>query len=167
MKLKIKYRVIDPKCKPYITKEGEWFDLSSAESVALNGPVVNKNKAVLFEHTKISLGIAMELPKYYEAVLLPRSSTFDKKGITMKNSEGVIDSSFCGDDDIWSFAALAFRPTIISANERICQFKIQLSQKAPFWVKLKWLFNSGIEFIQVTSLGNKNRGGFGTSNGYK
>lgn len=167
MKLKIKYRVTDPKCKPYIHKDGEWFDLSSAESVPINGPTANKNKVVLFSHAKISLGIAMQLPKYYEAIILPRSSTFDKKGIILKNSAGVIDSTYCGNDDIWSFSALAFRDTLISTNERICQFKIQLSQKAPFWVKLKWLFNSGIEFIQVTSLGNKNRGGFGTSNGYK
>lgn len=167
MKLKIKYRVTDPKCKPYINKDGEWYDLSSSKTVFLKGPIVNKNKEVIFDHTKIELGIAMQLPKYYEAILLPRSSTFDKKGIMLKNSSGVIDSSYCGNDDIWAFQALAFRDTNVSTNERICQFKIQLSQKAPFWVKLKWLLYSGIEFVQVSELKNKNRGGFGTSNGYK
>ena len=167
MKLKIKYRVTDPKCKPYITKEGEWFDLSSSEQVVLKGPTLNRVKSVLFEHGKIKLGIAMQLPKHYEAILLPRSSTFDKKGILMKNNMGVIDSTYCGNDDIWSFAAIAFRDTTIDVNERICQFRIQPSQKAPFWVKLKWIFYSGVEFVQVSELKNINRGGFGTTNGYK
>lgn len=48
----------------------------------------------------INLGVAMKLPEGYEAIMAPRSSTFKNWGITQSNSIGVIDSSYCGDNDI-------------------------------------------------------------------
>ena len=55
------------------------------------------------------------------------------------------------------------RETVIEAGDRICQFRIQLSQKATMWQKIKWLLSSGIELGEVDDLGDNNRGGFGTS----
>ena len=55
------------------------------------------------------------------------------------------------------------RETTIEAGDRICQFRIQLSQKATMWQKIKWLLSSGIELVEVDDLGDDNRGGFGTS----
>ena len=52
---------------------------------------------------------------------------------------------------------------VIQKGTRICQFRIQLSQKATVWQKIKWLFSSGIELVQVDNLRNKNRGGIGSS----
>ena len=71
--------------------------------------------------------------------------------------------SYCGDNDQWMFPAVTLRKTSIAANTRLCQFKIQLSQKATFWQKLKWFLSSGIELIEVESLGNKDRNGFGST----
>ena len=105
----------------------------------------------------------MEIPEGYEAIILPRSSTFSKYGIIMTNSAGVIDSSYCGDTDEWRFPAVAFRHSSINVGDRICQFRIQLSQKATVWQKIKWLFSSKIEFVEVEHLGNADRGGFGTT----
>jgi dUTP pyrophosphatase len=95
--------------------------------------------------------------------MAPRSSAAKKMGIMCANSIGVIDQSYCGDDDQWMFPAVTLRKTSISKNTRICQFRIQLSQKATMWQRIKWLFTSGIELVEVESLGNTNRGGFGST----
>ena len=97
-----------------------------------------------------SLGVSMELPKGYEALCVPRSSTFRKYGVILVNSVGVIDETFCGDEDVWQFLAYAMRDTVIPKNERICQFRIIEHQPA-------------IEFEEVEKLGNKNRGGIGST----
>ncbi len=93
---------------------GDWIDLRAAEDIMLS-----KN-----EFTLIPLGVAMELPEGYEALVVPRSSTFKKYGIIMANSIGIIDESYKGDNDEWHFPALAMRDTFIRKNERICQFRI-------------------------------------------
>ena len=55
------------------------------------------------------------------------------------------------------------KATTIHKGDRICQFRIQLSQKATMWQKLKWLSSSGIELVEVDDLGDNNRGGFGST----
>ena len=67
------------------------------------------------------------------------------------------------DNDEWKFPAIAIRETTIEEGTRICQFRIQLSQKATFWQKLKWFFSNGIKLVEVDSLNNEARGGFGSS----
>ena len=42
----------------------------------------------------------MKLPKGYEAIIAPRSSTFKNWGLIQTNSIGVIDSTYNGDNDI-------------------------------------------------------------------
>ena len=71
--------------------------------------------------------------------------------------------SYNGDNDEWKFPAIAIRETTIEKGTRICQFRIQLSQKATFWQKLKWLFSSRVKLVEVDSLNNKSRGGFGST----
>ena len=64
-KIKIKYfdKNIDKIKK---INKGDWIDLRSAEDVDLKEG----------EFKLISLGVSMELPKGYEAHIVPRSSTF-------------------------------------------------------------------------------------------
>jgi len=119
---------------------------------------------MVFDSGCIPLGVSMQLPKYFEANVLPRSSTFKSYGIIQSNSEGVIDNTYCGDNDEWKFPAIALRDTTIQEGTRICQFRIRPSQNAPAWVKLKWLFTNKIEFVEVETLNNKDRGGFGSTN---
>ena len=102
------------------------------------------------EFMKIPLGVAMELPEGYEAHVVPRSSTFEKYGVIMTNSFGVIDNKYCGDNDFWSFPAYAVRDTWIMKNERICQFRIVKQQPE-------------VTFLRVDKLGNEDRKGFGSS----
>ena len=102
------------------------------------------------EFKLISQGISVQLPKDYEAIIAPRSSTFKHWGLIQTNGIGIIDNSYCGDDDIWLFPALATRDIKIPAGSRICQFRIQKKQP-------KMVFQS------VDSLGNENRNGIGSS----
>ena len=136
--IKIKY-VADIDKLEKITK-GDWIDLRSAEDVELKSG----------EFKLISLGVAMELPKGYEAHIVPRSSTFKNFGIIQTNHQAVIDESYCGDNDIWKYPALAMRDTVIHKNDRICQFRIV--EKMP-----------NVEFEEVEILGNDDRGGIGST----
>lgn len=167
--MKIKVKVLRPECRIERNKKGEWIDLHSAEEIDVHRPKTTgvqdtlEAEDVLFYHIMIDLGIAMELPKYFEAIIAPRSSTFKSFGIIQANSVGVIDSSYCGDNDIWKFPAISLRKGGIKVGDRIAQFRIRPGQFAPWWVKLKWLFTSKIEFEYVSHLGNSDRGGFGST----
>ena len=92
----------------------------------------------------------MELPEGYEALVIPRSSTFKNFGIIMANSMGLIDCLYRSDSDEWHFPALAIRDTAIKKNDRICQFRIQRNMP-------------DISFRKVEKLGNAARGGFGST----
>lgn len=119
---------------------GDWIDLRAAENVSMDGG----------QFKLIPLGVAMELPEGYEALVAPRSSTFKRLGILLANSLGIIDESYKGDGDEWHFPAYAVRDTYIHKNERICQFRI--IQHQPL-----------IHLIEVDQLGNDDRGGIGST----
>ena len=138
--IKIKYHTDEIEKLRYIDGKSDWIDLRSAEDVEL--------KAGNFK--LISLGVSMELPKGYEAHIVPRSSTFKTWGILQTNSMGIIDESYCGDNDIWKMPVYATRDTVIHKNDRICQFRIMEHQPT-------------IEFDEVEHLEGEERGGFGSS----
>lgn len=176
MKLKIRIKRINKNLSlPEVIDKGDWVDLRAAETVHLNAPQAStlkrykvngkeeNHRNVEFDSKLIGLGVAMQLPAGFEAVTLSRSSDYKNFGIILANSEGVIDQPYCGDNDEWKFNAIALRDTTISEGDRICQFRIQLSQKATVWQKLKWLFSSGIQIVEVDKLDGPNRGGIGTT----
>ena len=136
--IKIKYftdiEPVTPMCK------GDWVDLRAAEDVTMKSG----------EFCLIRLGVGMILPEGFEAHLAPRSSTFAKFGIIAANSVGVIDNSFCGEEDEWKMPAYALRDTVIKKNDRICQFRIMEKQPP-------------LEFEAVEHLKEKSRGGFGST----
>lgn len=119
---------------------GDWIDLRCAEYIEMKAG----------EFRMIPLGVAMELPYGFEALMAPRSSTFKKYGIMLANSIGIIDESYKGDNDEWHFLAIAMRDTIIKKNERICQFRIIEHQPK-------------IHLMEVNTLGNADRGGCGST----
>ena len=121
-------------------EKGDWIDLRSAEHVVLKAG----------EHAYIDLGLSMKLPDGYEAHLAPRSSTFKKWGILQTNTPGIVDNSYCGDNDIWKMSVVALRDTEININDRICQFRIVKKQPK---IKLET-----VEFLI-----DEDRGGFGST----
>lgn len=139
MDIKIKYHDPDlPKLQAI--KHGDWIDLYASADVEMPTG----------EFSIIPLGVSMKLPDGYEAHLAPRSSTYKKWGILMTNSVGVIDNSYCGENDIWGFAAYATRPTVIHKGDRIAQFRIMKKMEP-------------VEFIEVEHMDGADRGGFGST----
>lgn len=163
MKLKIKIKYLNPNCEITQFAKGDWIDCSSNGLQVFSGPMEYSAGDVIFESKLLGLGFAMKLPKGYEAILAPRSSTFKEFGLIPSDAIGVIDNTYCGDNDEWKFAGLALRAGQIEDGDRFCQFKIQLSQYATVWQKIKWLFTSGFEFEIVDHLSGNDRGGFGTT----
>lgn len=171
MKLKIKIKEIVPGCMPEINPIGDWIDLKAAKDIEIRAAQAGtqyqqnglKYRNVNIPVIYIPLGVAMELPKGFEAIVVPRSSTPKKKGLFIPNGQGVIDLSYQGNNDEWHFISSPLTNTDIKKGNKICQFRIQLSQKATFCQKLKWLFSSGIELVKVDNLSNNNRGGMGTT----
>ncbi|MBU5669590.1 deoxyuridine 5'-triphosphate nucleotidohydrolase [Peptoniphilus sp. MSJ-1] len=119
---------------------GDWIDLRTTDIITIREG----------QFKMIDLGVAMELPKGYEAWVAPRSSTFLKYGILQANSIAIIDNSYCGDDDYWKFLVLGTRNVTIPKGTRLCQFRIMKNQPE-------------IEFNVVDRLKNKNRGGIGST----
>ena len=110
--LKIRYLSDKIEKLRFIDGKSDWIDLRSAEEVNMKAG----------EARLISLGIAVQLPKGYEAHVVPRSSTFKNFGLIQTNHMGVIDESYCGDHDEWKVPVMAVRDTCIHVNDRICQF---------------------------------------------
>lgn len=138
LEIKIKYLAdIEP---IRAIKQGDWIDLRCAEDIEMKAG----------EYKLIPLGVAIQLPAGYEAITAPRSSTFKNFGIIQTNSIGVIDESYCGDNDQWHFPAFALRDTKIARNSRICQFRIMEHQPT-------------VKLVTVAELGNADRGGIGST----
>ena len=163
---------------PAVINVGDWIDLRTSEDIKLKSPIastlhrLNRSKEnvpeerfrdVEFQSTLIPLGVCIQVPKGYECILAPRSSTFMKYGVIQANSIGVIDHTYCSEKDEWKMSVVALRSTTIPKGTRIAQFRVQLSQNATIWQKIKHVFSSGVKLVKVEHLDNKERGGFGST----
>ena len=151
-RLSILVKYLDKDCpRLYMTSIGDCIDLYAAEDVSIP----------LGESKLINLGVAMQLPQNYEAHIYPRSSTFKNWGIVMANHVGIVDNTYCGDNDWWMFNAICVKGiqaiddkgtmgTIIHKGDKIAQFRIYLNMPK-------------VNIIEVDSLHNKDRGGIGST----
>ena len=138
--IKVKYFHDDMEELCYVAGKSDWIDLRAAEEVMLAAG----------EFRLIPLGVAIALPKGYEAHIAPRSSTFKNYGILQTNSVGVVDCSYCGDNDQWHMPVYATRDVTIEKGARICQFRIMANQPP-------------LQFTRVEHLDAPDRGGFGST----
>ena len=138
--IKIKYHSNEIEKLKYIEGKSDWIDLRSAEDVTLEAG----------EFHLINLGVSVQLPEGYEMIIAPRSSTYKNFGLIQTNSIGVVDESYCGDNDILRMPVKADRHTEIHVNDRVCQFRIMKHQPT-------------IVFEEVEHLEGQDRGGFGTT----
>ena len=138
--IKVKYFSDDMEPLCYVDGKSDWIDLHTAEEVTLKAG----------EFRLIPLGVAIALPEGYEAHIVPRSSTFKNYGILQTNSMGVVDCSYCGDNDQWRMPVYATRYVTIEKGARICQFRIMKNQPQ-------------LEFLTVDHLDGPDRGGFGST----
>lgn len=155
MKIRIKY--FEGAKKLEKIEKGDWIDVYANADI-----FIPKGEMRL-----IPLGIAMELPKGYEAHLVPRSSTFKRWGIIQTNHIGIIDNSYSGDNDEWKYPAFCLENrdileieedgftkvvsgTWVCKGDKIAQFRIMETQPK-------------FEFEEVEVLGNEDRNGFGST----
>ncbi|MBR5337708.1 MAG: dUTP diphosphatase [Lachnospiraceae bacterium] len=138
--IKIKYFTDKIDKLEYIGGKSDWIDLRAAEDMSFSAG----------EYKLIPLGIALQLPEGYEAHVVPRSSTFKNFGLIQTNSMGVIDETYCGDNDQWFVPMYATRDTVVHTNDRIAQFRIMRHQPE-------------ISFEEVVKLDGRDRGGFGST----
>lgn len=123
-------------------REGDaGYDLSSIEDVVLQP----------FERKLIGTGIAIELPASYAALILPRSGNAIKKGLSLVNTPGLIDSNYRGELKVIAINLDPKEPIKISKGDRIAQL---------ITIKVE-----NVNFTEVGSLEDSNRGanGFGSS----
>lgn len=138
--LKAKVKYFNPKCRLVKIKQGDWIDVRAANTVEYKAG----------DTVKIYLGFAMQLPEGKEAHVLPRSGTFKNYGLMLVNSEGIIDESFCGDNDQWFVNFLALRAGKVEMGDRVAQFRLFDKMEE-------------IQFEEVEHLGNPDRGGEGST----
>ena len=171
MKTVIKVRELTEGCLVEVNSKGDWIDLRAATDIHLEAAQAgvqyqlnnSKFRDVNIPVKLVPLGIAVQLPKGYEAIIAPRSSSPFRFNSFTPHSFGVIDNSYCGNNDEWKLLVSPLNTIDINKGDRVCQFRIQLSQKATTWQKIKWLFSNGIKVVKVNKLSNKNRGGFGST----
>lgn len=138
--IRIQYLNDEIKRLEYIDGKSDWIDLRAAEEITMKAG----------EFKLIPLGVAMQLPKGYEAHVVPRSSTFKNYGIIQTNHMGIIDETYAGPNDWWHMPVYALRDTVIHVNDRICQFRIMEHQPK-------------VCFEECTQLEAPDRGGFGST----
>lgn len=138
--IQIKYFTDKIEKLTYIDGKSDWIDLRAAKEMEIKAG----------EYAMIPLGVGMKLPEGYEAHIVPRSSTYKNFGLIQTNHMGVVDESYCGDNDQWHMPVYALRDTVIHVNDRICQFRIMEHQPK-------------IVFEEVETLDAPDRGGFGST----
>ncbi|MCO5229914.1 MAG: dUTP diphosphatase [Chitinophagales bacterium] len=111
---------------------------------SLSEPVLIKP----LQRALIPTGIFIELPEGFEAQIRPRSGLAAKKGITVLNSPGTIDSDYRGEIKV-ILINLSNESIIINTAERIAQMVISKYEKARF------------EEVDELSSTNRGAGGFG------
>jgi len=143
MKIRIKYFEGATKLKKI--SKGNWIDVYASKDIFVP----------INERAMVPLGFALELPQGWEGHLAPRSSTFKTWGIIQTNSVGVVDDTYIGDNDQWHMPVYCLQAkhdngTWIRTGDKIGQFRIMEVMPE-------------IQFDEVESFGNCDRGGFGTT----
>jgi len=141
MKLLIKKVHPDAVMPEYKTPGAAAFDLTSIETKTLAPREIYRFRT----------GLVACIPSGHFMLIASRSSNSVKKGISMANGIGVIDSDFCGENDELHVCVqnITDQPTTITAGDRIAQAMILPVEQ--------------VTFEEVTSTGAADRGGFGST----
>jgi len=93
----------------------------------LEEPIVLKP----LQRALVPTGLFIELPVGFEAQIRPRSGLALKKGITVLNTPGTIDSDYRGEIGV-ILINLSSEDVIIESGERICQMIIAKHETVTF-----------------------------------
>lgn len=142
-RISVPIKRLDPTVElPTYAYEGDaGLDLRSNEDVIL-APL---------ERRLISTGLAVAIPEGYAGFVQPRSGMALKRGLSMANTPGLIDSHYRGELKVVAVNLDPTAPIKIERGERIAQLVIQ---KVPV-----------VQLVEVDELDETDRGagGFGSS----
>ncbi|MCE5347947.1 MAG: dUTP diphosphatase [Bacteroidales bacterium] len=124
------------------------YSTSSSAGMDLRADIEEDIILKPMERTLVKTGLYLEIPEGFEAQIRPRSGLAIKKGITVLNSPGTIDSDYRGEVCI-ILINLSDKDFIIRDGERICQMIIAKHEKAE-WVSVERLLET-----------ERGKGGFG------
>lgn len=141
IKLSVKRLFDDVELPSYAYAGDAGLDLRSYEDITLEP----------FERKLISTGLAIAIPEGYAGFVQPRSGMALKRGLSMANTPGLIDSHYRGELKVVAINLNASEAIHIEKGERIAQLVIQ---KVPL-----------VELVEVDQLDSTSRGegGFGSS----
>ncbi len=102
------------------------------------------------ERTLIPTGLFIELPFGYEAQIRPRSGLAIKKGLSLPNTPGTIDSDYRGEIKV-ILINLSPDPQTVEPGERVAQMVITKYER------VEW------EVVEALSDTERGAGGFGST----
>lgn len=141
VQLKVKRLEADAQLPTYAYAGDAGLDLHAMENVTL---MPNERKL-------IPTGLAVAIPEGYAGFVLPRSGMALKRGLSMANTPGLIDSHYRGELKVVAINLDNEEVIHIGKGERIAQLVIM---KVPF-----------VDVVETNSLDETDRGkgGFGSS----
>ena len=104
-----------------------------------------------FERTLVRTGLAIAIPEGYAGFVLPRSGNALKKGLSLVNTPGLIDSNYRGELGVIAVNLDAHTPITIEPGDRVAQLVLMKVENVAFQV---------VEDLDDTERGE---GGFGSS----
>ena len=128
----------------YGTEQSACFDLYACLS-----DIVLELKAG--ERTLIPTGLVLDIPEGYSVRLHPRSGMSFKKGLTLANCEGVIDSDYI--EEVYILMVnISTEIQYIEHGDRICQGELVKNESVEF-----------VELEECPSIKTNREGGFGST----
>lgn len=124
----------------YATEGSSGMDLRTIKTIELKP----------FERVLAPTGISIALPQGYEAQLRPRSGMAYKKGVTLVNCVGTIDSDYRGEIKV-ALINLSPNTVVVNKGERVAQLVV-----APY-SKVQWEARVVLDDTQ------RGEGGFGST----
>jgi len=118
----LRIKRLDPGLPPpaYAHEGDAGMDLYAAADVTL----------LPFERALVPTGIAVAIPEGYAGFVQPRSGLAIKRGLSLVNTPGLIDSHYRGEIKVIAINLDATLPIHIERGEKVAQFVIQAVEKA-------------------------------------
>lgn len=128
------------------------YETSGSAGMDLRAAIDQPLELASLERKLVPTGLFIELPQGYEAQVRPRSGLSYKKGLSIPNAPGTIDSDYRGEINV-ILINLSAETQVIEPGERIAQLVIARYEQ--------------IEWEEVTQLSETKRGagGFGSTGG--
>ena len=139
----LRIKRLDPELPlPAYAHEGDaGMDLYAAADVTLQP----------FERALIPTGIAVAIPEGFAGFVQPRSGLAIKRGLSLVNTPGLIDSHYRGEIKLIAINLDPTQPLRITRGEKVAQFVIQTVERAVL---------TEVDELDATARGE---GGFGST----